>query len=75
MTLATKSDLENAARAAQWSSCYSFRNHLNGGEQPNQLLSAAYHAGEAWAYYQASDIIARLEAKIADLTAKKEKAK
>lgn len=75
MTLATKTDLEKACHQAQWSACYSLRNHLSGSEGPsNQLLSAAF-PGEAWAYYQASDIIARLETKLAELTAKKDKSK
>lgn len=83
MTLATKSDLDAAIHHAQWGCCYTLRGFLtsegNSASGPAAgPLAAAYHAGEAWAYYQASDLIATLEAKVAELKeklAKKEKGK
>lgn len=72
MTLPTEKDLDEASRQAQWAACYRLRNFVGGetASLQNELMAAAFHAGEAWAYYQASDVVATLKSKLATKQAK-----
>lgn len=74
MTLATEEDLKEAAHQAQWTACYRLRAFATTASQGSwnmgELAAASLAAGEAWAYYQASDLIATLSGKLKEQKAK-----
>jgi endonuclease YncB( thermonuclease family) len=60
VTLSTKADIEEAKRSAQVAACHNLRVMAqSNGVDWGLLAKAMFHAGEAWAYYQSSDVIHR----------------
>lgn len=66
MTLQTKDDWRQAQDQASWSAAYTLQNIAHshsGGFEWTLLAKAMFHAGEAWAYHQCGDLVAKAHAK------------
>ena len=73
----TKEQMQIARDQAKWAACYALRKLTNHNAQQGSfnwpaLAEAMFHAGEAWAYYESSNVVDTLEGK---LKSKSEKTK
>lgn len=59
MTLMRDEKLDEQARRAQWQACHELMGAAtcSGNMDVWRIARAMFHAGEAWAYYQASDVV------------------
>jgi len=58
----TLKELDRAAADAKWAACYSLRSAMDGVNlNMASVAKAMFHAGEAWAYYQARNVVHTLE--------------
>ena len=71
----TSEEIHDRERMSAWHCVMALRSVVDGGAgfDLKAVACAAFHAGEAWAYYQSRDAVGTLEGKLKELRAKKEK--